>query len=92
MQRVVFAGEGLGQIRIALPVGGQIAVGQARVAVRVGAVVAGDAAMRQGVAVGVPDGLAGRRAAREVAFAAGSLQVPCGFQCQASTCSSVFCR
>ena len=69
MQRVVFASEFLGQVRIALPIRVLIAVGDAAVASGIGAVVARGAAMREGIAVGVPNDLSRRVAAREISFA-----------------------
>src|SRR4029077_20452770 len=80
MRRVVFAGERLRQIGIAFPIGTEIAIGQAPVAGRVGAIVAGRASMRKWVAVGVAEHLAGLAAPDEIAFAAwiapGSFRIP----------------
>ena len=45
MRRILVAGEGLGQVGIAFPVGVHVAVGDARITV-IHAVVAGEAAMR----------------------------------------------
>ena len=83
MRRVLFAGERLRQIGIAFPIGTEIAIGQAPVAGRVGAIVAGRASMRKWVAVGVAEHLAGLAAPGEIAFAAGiapgsfRIPVPC---------------
>ena len=71
MQRVVLAGEGLGEIGIALPVGGLVAIGEARPAV---AVALGCAAMGQRIGPGVDDWiLAGRGIAGKVALLFGGV-------------------
>src|ERR1700757_2179190 len=77
---VGFVSEALGEVGIALPVGGRIAVGEARVPGIAGAVVAGESAMRQSVTVGHVDGLTKSGRSGEVAFALriapGSFGVP----------------
>ena len=82
------AGESTGEVRVAFPVRRGIAVCQARIA---GAAII--SAMRQGVTVGISNEAGRGRRAGEVAFLfAGSLQVPVGSQCHASTWRSVFWR
>jgi hypothetical protein len=65
MERIVFAGKGLGEVRIAFPVGFQITVGEAGPAVTI---AAAEAAMGKRVSVGVANHLGGLGAAREVAL------------------------
>ena len=69
MKRVILAGVAAGQVRIALPVGALVAVGDAREADVAGAVVARDAAVRQCVTERVADEAGGRGRAGEVALA-----------------------
>ena len=71
MKRIVFARVRLREVRIALPVGIQVAIGESRVADHICAVIVSDAAMRQRISVGVADGLTEGGAAREITFARG---------------------
>src|ERR1700730_14191502 len=57
MRRVVLAGETLREIGVALPERPLVAIGQARIADRIRTVIAGDAAARQRISIGVDDGL-----------------------------------
>ena len=80
MQGVVFTSEFFRQIRIALPVGGGVAVGEARIFVG-GGVAAGAAAMRQRIAEGLADrifeiGAAGEVAAFVRGIAPGAVGIP----------------
>src|ERR1035438_6059488 len=84
MERIVFSGELLCQIRIALPVGLPISVIQAGESVELGPAVAGEATVAKCVAVGVEDHFAGGSGiAGEVSFASGiaprafRIPVPC---------------
>src|SRR5205814_7211456 len=76
----VLAGEGALEVRVALPERARVAVGEARVAVVLRPLVAGEAAAGERVAVGPPDRLPRRRAAGEVPAAGrvapGPLRVP----------------
>src|ERR1700730_8372376 len=81
MRRVVLAGETLREIGIALPERPRVTIRQARIADRIRTVIAGDAAARQRISVGVDDGLRpGLRSADEVAalprLAPGAVRVP----------------
>src|SRR5690242_8189022 len=77
MAGVVLAGECLGEIRIALPVSVEIAIIQARKAVKLGATVAGEASVLGRVAEGVADHLRRSGVAGEVSLAGGI--APCAF-------------
>src|SRR6516164_5958989 len=55
MRGIVLAAEGLREVRVALPEGLRVAVGETRIADGIGAVIAGDAAARQRIAIGVED-------------------------------------
>ena len=72
MQRIVFSGELLGQIWIALPVRLQSPSSRREISVELCAAIAREATVAQRVAVGVPDHFAGRsRIPGEVSFARG---------------------
>lgn len=80
MQRIVLAGECLSQVRIAFPIGIQVAVGEPRIAAGFSSIVPCNAAVGQRIAKGVPDGLCGDGRASKIALACwiapGSLRVP----------------
>ena len=78
MQRIAFAREVLGKIRIALPVGALIAIGETREAGIGSAIVSRKAAMRQRISIGITDGIARCGRASEVAFFAGL--TPCALR------------
>src|SRR3954470_18312987 len=70
MLAIVFAGERLREVRIALPVGCGVAVGQTRITNRFSSVITSDTTMWKRVTVAVPNHLARIRIANEIAFAA----------------------
>ena len=80
MKRIVFARVRLRQVGIALPVGVQVAIGESRVADHICAVIVSDAAMRQGISVGMANGLTEGGASGEITFARGiapsALRIP----------------
>src|SRR5215472_5231620 len=84
MRRVILTREPLCQIRVALPVGVDVAIVEAREAVEFRSVVAGESAMGQRVAIRMPDHLpGGSRVANEIAASRGiapgtfGVPVPC---------------
>src|SRR5947209_711850 len=69
MGRIVLPGESLGEIRVALPIRVQIAVIQAREAVKFRSAISGESAVLQRISVGMADDLSRRGIASEIAFA-----------------------
>src|SRR5208283_184765 len=71
MQRIALAREMLREVRVALPKAVQVSVGEPGEAHVIGAVVTGESAARQRIAIGVANGF--RRSCRtgEISFAAG---------------------
>src|ERR1700691_252227 len=69
MQRITFAGEMFGEIRVALPESVGVAVRQSREAGVVGSVVAGETSTGQCVSIRVAQSFGGNRGASEIALA-----------------------
>ncbi len=70
MKRITLPREFAGQVGIAFPVGVRVTIIEARVAVELGPSVSRESAMRQLIAVGVADHLAGGSTVpNEIAFA-----------------------
>src|SRR5260370_148388 len=76
MKAVAFAGEMLGEIRIALPESVEVTVGEAGEPGVFRTVVAGETATRKRISVGVAKGFGGNGSAREIAFARGITPCP----------------
>jgi hypothetical protein len=68
MERVILARICVREIRVALPVCIEIAVGEAGIADKIGSVIVRDPAMRERIAVGVPNELCRCRAADEISL------------------------
>src|SRR3954452_20060808 len=70
MLAIVFASERLREVRITLPVGCGVAVGQSRIADRFSSVITSDTTMWKRIAVAIANHLGWIRLADEIAFAA----------------------